>query len=250
MENVKAFFGAGEHLTDEGVALYVDALKLGTLDQLPTEIRAHVAACNECKTNVTGLFALLDSESYADVRTHPSFTLEHGVGSSYLGVMKLAAVIAGLALIGALMYFWNLPGHIRSSAESPQEVLRQGADSARNSQQTHPGPQGGSNPEFAANFIADPDLEHLVNSRYRSSGISVVSPLNESVVDSGALFIWKGRVRGHVRLCIMTNSGSIKRDDYDAKSPSTLKQHLNPGLYYWKIESEDELLYAGKFFVR
>ena len=34
------------------------------------------------------------------------------------------------------------------------------------------------------------------------------------------------------------------------KNAVTFNQQLQPGLYYWKLQTKDDLVYLGKFYVR
>ena len=55
-------FDENLHLNEEGIALYVDALKLNTLEQLPEPVLEHVSECAACKLNIEELFQLLEEE--------------------------------------------------------------------------------------------------------------------------------------------------------------------------------------------
>src|SRR5664279_4340394 len=76
MKSGKPFFDADAHLNEEGVALFVDALKLDRTGELPREVREHVAGCQTCKKEVTGLFSLLGDEDYGNTPEHPYFDHE------------------------------------------------------------------------------------------------------------------------------------------------------------------------------
>ncbi len=56
MRNVTA------HLTDEELALYADAITLGSLDRLPDEILHHVMDCTRCKMELMELLNLCEEE--------------------------------------------------------------------------------------------------------------------------------------------------------------------------------------------
>ena len=51
----------GTHLTEQEIALYVDALVLDQQNQLPEEIREHVKKCFGCKVEVMEVGELVDS---------------------------------------------------------------------------------------------------------------------------------------------------------------------------------------------
>ncbi len=51
-----------KHLTEEEIALYVDAIEAWKQDQLPAEILAHVEECLECKIEVVELLKLIEAQ--------------------------------------------------------------------------------------------------------------------------------------------------------------------------------------------
>jgi len=60
----------GNHLSDEQLAHYVDALVSDHLDQLPEEILEHVEECFECKVTILDELDLVEPDN-----THPSFDI-------------------------------------------------------------------------------------------------------------------------------------------------------------------------------
>ncbi len=250
MGNMEKFFEEGKHLNDEGVALYVDALKLNTLEQLPAAIRDHVADCHECKKDITGLFTLIDDVDYGNVRSHPLFNLDQGSDSRVPLLLKLAAVVAGVASLATLAYYLGPFRQGETSRQTSQSVLTRGVDSVQKGPSTDTQFAMAAKEEFATNFNADPDLEDLVNGRSRSAELNVMSPTNGSVLGPDALFIWKGAGRESLTLRIMNNKGDSVFAESGPPPRFVLRQRLSPGLYYWKIESKSELLYVGKFLVK
>jgi hypothetical protein len=71
--NVMKLFNENSHLNEEGVAHYVDALKLNTLEQLPEPVLEHVSECATCKLNIEELFQLLEEEVGKSGEQHSLF---------------------------------------------------------------------------------------------------------------------------------------------------------------------------------
>lgn len=247
MELIQRFFGGGEHLSDEGVALYVDALRLKTVSQLPSSVRDHVAECRECKKSVTGLFTLLDDTDYSDVESHPFFTVSRAAGSRFSFLMKIAAVVVGILSLATLSY---LVGPFR-----PREVTNGTSQEARGggmdtSRESHTGAKPEANEDFAANFAASPNLDDFVNDRSRSKEFVVLSPGNGAAVGPNEIFRWRKAAGTLHTMSILDNKGHTVVTGIATDSGYALKQRLTPGLYYWKLEDESELLYVGKFIVK
>ena len=78
----------------------------------------------------------------------------------------------------------------------------------------------------------------------------MVSPSNGSTPGSKVSFDWKREGTAALTLSVVDNRGkTIYRTQVDGV-PFKLKQSLRPGLYYWKLQDDNELLYVGKFFMR
>ncbi len=233
------------HLTDEGVALYVDALKLGKTDQLPREVREHVAGCQECRKNITGLFALVgDQESGQEVR-HPYFD---GPKEARPGSMlyRIAAALVAVAGVGVLAYYVVKVNSARESLQTelnPQISRQDSAGQRGNVREPATGEQA-----FAANFTPFPELEDMVGTHSRSSQIEVRSPKNGATVRGNILFDWQGD--GVVTLELVNNKGMTVYSAKARKPPFVVARLTPPGLYYWKLQSAEEILYVGKFFAR
>ena len=107
--------------------------------------------------------------------------------------------------------------------------------------------QGG---EWAANFAPYPELESLVQTVSRSQSVTVRSPGIEDSVAEIIVFDWDTEAAGPITLRIISNIGRDVRAFSNQTSPVKLSLSLKPGLYYWKLEDRNDLLYVGKFFVR
>lgn len=250
MNETQDFTIDGGHLSDEGVALFVDALKLGTVHQLPGSMRKHVAECDQCQRNVTGLFALLRKEDYSGVDDHPYFHRGRGDRSAPW-IWRAAAVIAALVLLPALVYYVA----VRTGGENPQQPGLTTAPAAGDTSTLAPPaadhrPLPGR-PELAANFAPNPEYEQLVAAGTRSTSLKNVIPENGAVLGGTAIrFDWSPRGPQQLTLIIMNTGG---RDVYSARItalPHRAGKRLEPGVYYWKVIDEQEAVYFGKFTVR
>jgi hypothetical protein len=103
---------------------------------------------------------------------------------------------------------------------------------------------------FADNFTVSPDLENLVNAHSRALSIQVLSPLNEENFKERILFQWKADADDRLTLKILSNKEKTLQTVSVRGSRYVFSQKIPPGLYYWKLESKDELLYLGKFLVK
>jgi hypothetical protein len=222
------------HLTDEATALYVDALKLGKLNRLPEWMVEHVTECHPCKERITGLYALMPYEGYTGLERHPTFGRLSPARTWY----RVAAAVALISIAGAAGFLLlNGPNGPPVHADKPQ---------AHDSTAAHPPTT--EHQEFAAAFAEDVEMESLVNFRSRSNGITVDSPGITAEIHEDLTFSWKGF--GAATIYVYNNRRELQGTIEGQRPPAIWSQALSPGLYYWKLTSEDELLFVGKFLVK
>jgi len=70
--NIDKLFNESGHLTEEGIAIWVDALQYQAEERLPQKIREHVETCLECKSAIIDTFSIFDQEGSA-LTQHPYF---------------------------------------------------------------------------------------------------------------------------------------------------------------------------------
>jgi len=247
------FFESNTHLTEEGIALYVDALKLNRLDELPDDVREHVADCQACKRHVTGLYSLLADEDYRSVGRHPYFdrTKKDARVSNRPMMYRIAAAFLGIVAIGVIAYYITSTGG-REKGEQPASADRTTAQAdslaAKSTGDTAGGTSGAD--LYAADFVQSPELEDMVNNESRSSTIEVVSPRPGTTVHPRVVFRWRTDLKSSLTLKVLTNREENVRTVTTNSGSFTLDTALKPGLYYWKLQTDDELLFVGKFLVR
>jgi hypothetical protein len=114
-----------------------------------------------------------------------------------------------------------------------------------------------SGPAFKPNSY----MEEWINEKTRSTGVivdTVYSPqTGEQFTDSAGqiIFKWKMKNDTAVSLKIMDNAeeevltavpAKINFPEFNIRLNSSVLPQ--PGLYYWRIETEEEVLYTGKFY--
>jgi hypothetical protein len=105
--------------------------------------------------------------------------------------------------------------------------------------------------QIAQAFIVLPYLESEIENQLRAGAINVISPVNSIEFEPGStiLFNWKSETYKQLTLVIRSNTGKIivETEVQPLYKTSEIK---HPGLYYWQLNSNDETLHCGKFFVR
>jgi len=101
----------------------------------------------------------------------------------------------------------------------------------------------------ASQYRVNPNLENMIGSRVRSGFFEVLGPENGSIIKEPIHFAWNKVLEKPHTLKIVNNKNQVFYM-YTVQGVSfDFNETLSSGLYYWKLESQNELLYVGKFFI-
>ncbi len=242
------FFLNNEHLSETGIALYVDALKLDRVRDLPVTILQHVEQCDECKMQVMQVAEIMKEEGIDKRMKHPYFDAEKEISSPFSIMYRIAAVLVFAAFAGTMYYVLT-----DSSQDEGTEITKQKQQNSIPADSITPEKkQTLSKPPtdlIAATFEPSPNMEDLVLNEFRSTMMEVVSPKNGIVVPQPVVLQWKNSGK-KITVRVLNNkevtiaSATMHGDRF------IVKKKIAPGLYYWKLETDSELLFVGKFLVK
>ncbi|MDZ7391613.1 MAG: zf-HC2 domain-containing protein [candidate division KSB1 bacterium] len=102
---------------------------------------------------------------------------------------------------------------------------------------------------YAMNFRPLPYLEAMIDDVTRSFSLTVLSPRINEKLSGNILFRWAGDSANVASLKILNNRGAEIFATEPEQNQFIFKERLAPGLYYWKLESKEEVVYVGKFLV-
>ena len=243
-------FDRDAHLNEEALALYVDALKLNKVYLLPGAILRHVSDCAECKSEIVEVFSLVDGQGYHLMEGHPYLAKKAGLQVLRVSITyRLAAVLLVGISIGILFSLFRLTNNSRDVLNVSPGTMPVAHPESRKGTAKNDG-QISQQKNLADNFSESPNLEDLINSTSRSASLIGISPKNGIMVNRHILFEWKGVELGSVTVKILSNKEKVLKSFKIEGSKFLFAGKLNPGLYYWELESKEELLYVGKFFVK
>lgn len=211
-------------------------------------IRLHLEQCPNCRKYVDSLRTfearlvshISGAPTERDIQEANRIVEPERVEHPFTIIYKIAAIFALVALAGVIYYFVQREG---PSPKSTVQVQPAGA-SERSILQSETAKKA-----IADNFIPSPHLEDLVMTEYRSSSIDIGAPKNGDTVMQPVVFQWK-ETGNLLTLKIFSNHEKTILARQSLTNSFTLKKRLTPGLYYWKLESDEELLYTGKFVVQ
>jgi predicted anti-sigma-YlaC factor YlaD len=102
---------------------------------------------------------------------------------------------------------------------------------------------------FAGNFKPTPYLEEMLAYESRSYSVKILSPEIGQKLTNEIYFKWDKTDVRIVYLKILNNQGYEIFSIMPQSNEHIYREKLTPGLYYWKLESDDDILYVGKFFM-
>jgi len=251
------FFNSQEHLNEEGISLYTDALILGKKEELPSEILDHVENCQLCKNKIIELYGICKDNSLYNTVTHPYFHEAIKQQFNYSILYKIAAsvlILVSIVLITKFLFRNQKKEIIISEEQCDSSSVKHdkiisdsiGSDQKEDSEHDHI--------YIAANFNSNPVFESLIDESLRSDNIlKIISPQTDQQfsLNKSIKFKWESESIENLKIIILNNRADriIEIEDIIGNN-ATYNKELKPGLYYWKLESEDDLLYLGKFIVK
>lgn len=261
-------FDHNKHLTEEAIALYTEALKLEQLDQLPDALKAHIESCDQCHQQAIELYALIAEMDYSNLGKHPS--LEKAPKKNKYRKLRigLAAIAASLSLI---LYYTSIDRPIKmeeiqhdviATDDTPSidttPAIPQALEEQQEEEKIVPPPtpprvkEAEKSALIAANFEVSDDLEGLVGAIVRDNSLKINKPSPEASVKAGQIisFAWQEAKQEAIFLIILNNREEEQLRIQVDSGAYEFTADLPQGLYYWKLESEEDLFYVGKFFIR
>jgi hypothetical protein len=261
------------HLSDEAAALMVEALRHQEITHVPETISTHVEACRECKDKIMEVVTFLRNPDSAGELKQKLFKKAKYKQDWHFYRGKIAAVFVVFALLaGAYFFIYKNPSFINRFLADPaanKQEQQARTETTTTTTDTRPGEKKAAADqgikdmnEIKANvgrrkngrspgsrYRVNPNLENMIGSRVRSGLFEVLGPANGSVIKEPIHFSWKIALVTPHTLKIVNNKNQVLYT-YPVQGTSfDFDETLPPGLYYWKIESQNELLYVGKFFM-
>ncbi|MCK9324423.1 MAG: hypothetical protein M0P69_02910 [Bacteroidales bacterium] len=268
------------HLTSLGLSLYADYLS-GVLAELPKGIKSHVEQCSYCRHELMMITDLMEDidhveenrELYSPIKTTKPLLVRR-MNPHVKAIAGLVAVLAIAWLIQQFMigtFVNSLEGVddqevtvesvlpvldtlspdpiVLPKPENQIEVDEVGEDVALST----PGAMIEDN-SYAMSFKANAIYESLAMGEFRLSNNPLIQyPALDSVflIGEKMKFSWLSTAEGPISLDIVDYRGqTVKTISSESVSPLEWQIDLPEGLYYWKFICDEQLLKAGRFYIR
>ncbi|KAA3633187.1 MAG: hypothetical protein DWQ02_13545 [Bacteroidetes bacterium] len=241
----------------------------GKLDNLPNTVLDHVESCEMCHAEIVELFSIL-----SQIETQSQSVSGDG-GKSRIINLKPIYRLALVAAVTALAIFFYFRDNPNLQHQSVQEIAADTSSAANDNTleiaeentSQKPAPNTGNplpdqenppisnEPEqdqlYAANFSPSDDYEALIGTTVRSAAVTDIAPKAGSHFNRQEIitFSWDLEKSDLFYVTILNNREEIIiRQEINGSEFSTSKL-TTPGLYYWKLENDAEILYVGKILI-
>lgn len=253
------------HLSDEATARYAGGIVDGSLAELPESILSHVEECAECKDKIMEISMFQQQAQAADTDSRlEEMTIVRMPETRrwYQSSMRIAAVFFVGALLLSTYFLVYQDGapleNIISGSKGKIEVSETGklpVDQQKTEKKVKPQvqkkvPPVKTTPRPDPRFTVNPALEGMIGSQYRSAAVQVIEPEDNATITGDIIFQWKYTGGESLILKIIDNKNIVRHTAAVTQNRYHYKTKLTQGLYYWKLETQTDLLYTGKFKIK
>ncbi|GJM35614.1 MAG: hypothetical protein DHS20C18_46150 [Saprospiraceae bacterium] len=268
------YFNQEGHLNTEGISWYVERLleeesghsvsENGPVNASNTPVKhrifEHIHQCTDCHQQAIELYRIL-----ADVQT--GIPVSEDIGSESKPLPWRFGLI--LLLIPLAYFMWRQqiskpvdeqpsqeapppPKNTDGTNQKPVATFEPPREEAAELPEKTPPQNKKANPELLAlNFVPLDHLETFAGEMVRGGEWSVLQPKNEAHYKNGEpiIFKWNAQENVPLNLVLLNNREDTLLQQSLQQPEFHLDRQLDPGLYYWKLETATELIYLGKFWV-
>ena len=238
-------------------------------DEESLKFEEHYFKCEECFNELKAAedaLNLIKNEGFAVKKTESDKSFIDKIFSGFVNPVRIGIAIASIAVIFVLLYvFSNL-----SSNKTEPIIADDGRDSVKQIVEQKPiQPEDETIPKQKEDellssltgpaFEPNAYYEEWINENVRSVNQivdKVFSPVNsDTLIASTITFNWRMKENLPITLVILNNkeeevfSSIINQEQFpDYRFVVNANSKFKSGLYYWKIEDENEVHFVGKFY--
>ena len=218
----------------------------------------HLLHCEECREDLNKIEAVIESverfhsNKFQNVTEESSSIMRSLIsGKVFLRIAATILVVAGLAgitdfLIRGDRFSKHSPvAAERDDIKTYDTVLVPEMNEIAAGHTVKDIPQPDSPGSNAGNFTPDSFFESIINNNLRANDFRIVRPSNDTLT-AVPVFEWNYMEKELLVLVVYNNrEQEIFKNTVTNKTKPLLE--LDPGLYYWQLQDEDEVLATGRF---
>ena len=220
-----------------------------------TDFEEHLLYCQECRRLLVETKEIMALTQYIAIHSTKveARQIAQKKAPFFVPFMKAAAVL--LITVCSAGIIWSLlqkPAKSLVQSENKTSPVKNIGDSISNRNVSHDSIINKIAINFSEkNFQKLTSFEAQIGQEYRSDAIEIISPKNMKMFSPSKNidFQWQKTDIKSLVLSLYNNQGKLIFQK-EISSIFILKQRLQPGLYYWQLETEADILYTGKFLVK
>ncbi len=239
------------HLDDQNIAIAAELLAKNNRIAIPKEISSHIEQCPPCMERVIDVALLLQKAEAANLLSLPEKALKKSNKFSDYYMYFAAAGVA--TLLFSVIFYSSL---VFDSTKTPSKMIVEEKipfheQISKNYKNVSPLVVPDSTSiAFAESQYSPSDIyEPMVGSYLRSVAVEVVAPkVGDTLEGKVVIFEWKNGTQDYT-LKLYNNKGIEQAVFKSVATPFQTSLPVSNGLYYWTLESSEELIYTGKIYV-
>lgn len=240
-----------KHLNESEISQYIDFVN-NEVYSVDNDINNHIEECFECKHKIIKLLDIIKTSETLNSSGIKNLSIE----KNKVKKPKLSNNIAKIAAILIFVTLSSVSFDIVSKTFIYNNYVGLNQLAFNNSHELDYKTTAGKNISLQNDnnsmYVKSSYLESFIESGYRSANITVVSPKpNQSINKKQSLvFKFNGKTNEEITLDILNNNEKKVYSNRIDKELILANNNFPKGLYYYKLTTENDLLYVGKFNIK
>ncbi len=256
------------HLTKEGISWYVEYLlemegaatsQKANESALKEQVLEHVKQCTDCHQEAIGLYRILAEIPSSIAITDDAPPKSKPIPWRFFLILLLIPLAYSLwrQQIDSVTEEKTAPVEEiappmgDSTQQRPIAIIDTLQEEKPPAKETSTAQKSDAPNLYAANFVPVEHLEAFAGEAVRADQLTVVKPTNDTHFkrNQQIIFEWNAKESLPLELILLNNREEILLQSNPETTQFSLNQQLEPGLYYWKLETPTALVFLGKFWV-
>ena len=240
-----------KHLSNTVIAAYINLKDMLSKKEI-SFVENHINKCDECREKLAEMIEEdqeLDEERNFKISKFQNFKI--GKDKYYIWAAAAMFIIA----IGIGVYYIFQPANEEVIVTNDKRLIDslktegdiQGAKEPEEKEKTKDIVKDYNEADFAVNNV----LENFVSRNVRSeASIKITLPQIGDTLNVPINFKWKTTKKEKFGFELVDNRNKQIVNETLTENEYTFPDKLNPGLYYWKVLTDDKLGAVGKFYIK
>ena len=220
-----------------------------------TDFEEHLLYCQECRRLLVETKGIMTLAQYMAIHTSKEepkkVATKKGVMLNLTWMKAASVLLIAVCSAGIIWSLLQKPTKVLVRSENKTNPVKNIEDSISTKNVSHDSLINKIAINYGENcFRKLPSFESQIGQEYRSDAIEIISPKStKTFISSENIdFQWQKTDIKSLILSLYDNQGKLIVQK-EISSIYILRKRLQPGLYYWQLETKDDIVYTGKFLV-